>query len=877
MRSKTLKMRLGISCETERFCQFFFVFFCGNKPTNEYLYRVTRLIKVSKSQKPPTHHHTASNSSSFSLPAILPPSTTPKITAAHAELQACEAHLAQKEMELTSRRASAVQDGLAVRCRGLVDCAWVWGEMGKDGLAMLEGTRALPEGAGGMFSKPLPDITGTSRPSSDLSFLAPSLGSGSGNTTPVRLSMQYLALSTQIHPISTSNGTKQSLKIPPAHSISELALPTSDDSPSNAQTLVIVATPQPFSTFIQPEESNHDHDDHGHETPVQDSSEQQQQQQPDENQGRRSSSTEEERPLRLVENVRFANMTPSASVESHESSKWYSIRRGGIGEETYPKKTRDRKGSGFLGSLRGLFRHGGPDGDGYAGAEGDGERRKLSKGREAKWRTRTERNLKALGGGESSGEEGVGGSSLVRTTTPSPSPFPPPKSPGGGSGRRLKKGRSRRVTAIAAVRPVEKEGRESFDRGWVSDEGGATSSLAKLGGGKGEEEEEEEKTKGGANAHVKKHRRAMSIDGRSTLPFGPLPQVPEDPSQRNGWRKTGTVVHPHKSTGEGSMSLMTIVEDVSRQNREGWDVSGSVGESMNVEGTGKEIEVVRGVQLRDGEVPKPDPVLPDETSGEETPSKPAKLPLRSALRNTSRTPSPPPPPVPAKTKRDKGKGRERERENGKGKSKEKEKENENGVNGEGEEEGDSESSYETGNEMFGEEGEEEETEVEVEVGKPLPQQGVSGSSDNIHQHTPPRSESPHQEHEQEREQGQGQELEHEHEHEHERERGQDQEPDQPRSSSERSEDTASTQTQKPRKSVRVLLDPTFSPTPPASEYIEDDNDDSGWRSRIPEPDEREENGTAVWEDSTDEDVEYKKARKLLKKGSKKRKGAKSAV
>lgn len=61
-----------------------------------------------------------------------------KLSAAQAELQACEAHLAAKERELDERRASAVRDGLAARCRALMECGWAWGEMGKEGLRALD-------------------------------------------------------------------------------------------------------------------------------------------------------------------------------------------------------------------------------------------------------------------------------------------------------------------------------------------------------------------------------------------------------------------------------------------------------------------------------------------------------------------------------------------------------------------------------------------------------------------------------------------------------------------------------------------------------------------------------------------------------------------
>lgn len=90
--------------------------------------------------------------------------------------------------------------------------------------------------------------------------------------------------------------------------------------------------------------------------------------------------------------------------------------------------------------------------------------------------------------------------------------------------------------------------------------------------------------------------------------------------------------------------------------------------------------------------------------------------------------------------------------------------------------------------------------------------------------------------------------------------------------------TASTETPLARrKSVRVSLQPTFSPTPPAL----DDDEARGrypWNSsgreednqnRLSEPD--------LWQDSSDEDEEYSHARKLLSRVSKKGPGKKKKV
>ena len=77
-----------------------------------------------------------------------------------------------------------------------------------------------------------------------------------------------------------------------------------------------------------------------------------------------------------------------------------------------------------------------------------------------------------------------------------------------------------------------------------------------------------------------------------------------------------------------------------------------------------------------------------------------------------------------------------------------------------------------------------------------------------------------------------------------------------------------------RKSVRVSLQPTFSPTPPA---IDEDEDEAWERSGRPWGDDgdapaAEGNGRErdFWADSSDEDEEYSKARRLLTRASKKR-------
>ena len=61
-----------------------------------------------------------------------------KMSAAQAELQACEAHLAAKEQELNAFRTNTIRSGLQARCKAMVECGWAWGEMGKEGMRALE-------------------------------------------------------------------------------------------------------------------------------------------------------------------------------------------------------------------------------------------------------------------------------------------------------------------------------------------------------------------------------------------------------------------------------------------------------------------------------------------------------------------------------------------------------------------------------------------------------------------------------------------------------------------------------------------------------------------------------------------------------------------
>ena len=136
-----------MSCETVKFCSF--VLFSHRIFVPAHIrsgFSVTRLIKLSKNQKPTrdsfigTLGSSVGETSQTSLNSFTPPpSSSSKLTAAQSQLQACEAHLAAKEKELDELRISAVRRGLEARCKAMVECGWNWGEMGKEGLRALEG------------------------------------------------------------------------------------------------------------------------------------------------------------------------------------------------------------------------------------------------------------------------------------------------------------------------------------------------------------------------------------------------------------------------------------------------------------------------------------------------------------------------------------------------------------------------------------------------------------------------------------------------------------------------------------------------------------------------------------------------------------------
>ncbi|KIK95392.1 hypothetical protein PAXRUDRAFT_25520 [Paxillus rubicundulus Ve08.2h10] len=245
-------------------------------PVDSYCNSVTRLIKVSKSPKASRDvrssllvNTTASGSASFSsLPStnsVTAGSTNTKLAQAQAELQACEAHLAAKEQALEARRISIARDGLGARCRALIDCGWVWGEMGKEGLRTLQvPTRVPSNGRAPKFyprtlspspsrstaaqkpplSPALPPhvVNGPTAYSSDISSLTPSQSASqtaetSEEVPPIHDQVVESSRVTEKQKQKQSSSQRAqetrdvrqgdvTITLPPAHAIPELALPT---------------------------------------------------------------------------------------------------------------------------------------------------------------------------------------------------------------------------------------------------------------------------------------------------------------------------------------------------------------------------------------------------------------------------------------------------------------------------------------------------------------------------------------------------------------------------------------------------------------------------------------------------------------------------
>ncbi|OBZ73311.1 hypothetical protein A0H81_06762 [Grifola frondosa] len=790
---------------------------------------VTRLIKASKSQKPSRDSFLGGGSPSGSLMSFPKPEVQvgSKLTTAQAELQACEAHLANKERELDALRSGAIKSGLQTRCKALVECGWAWGEMGKEGLRALE-ILDMPNGHG----PPRPLLS--RRPKLDM--VKPP-----GVVT---------------HPRSSQL----------------LRSPTHSKSPLHTRSPI---SPVP-NGMAQPRISE---DDTGP-----------------------GSSAEEEDvgPVEVHENERFASggrakakvETVSRPRSRHVS---FSLRgsRGPAGsdESSFSRaesptatkgKSRQRSGSVF-GSIAALFHRGGSHSDAEAASSSPAK----SSGR---WRTRVDKNVALVkrGGDSSDDESGRLASdyaalshSYAREAQLSASASMPLSEPGAAGSNGTPQLR-KRISKRSSVRVQPTMQMEKFpDKGYVSDGGEASGSK---GTGKtlqklplpvdlGVNGDAAPPTSTATTSKIVKPKRpaakavqgptvdaslsrnssmskqsvfsAVSAPARTNTAHAhiasPLIRSNSLPRKRAGSleitqtpSKGGVSVGtrhkrvmsasgpPATRSGltNGEPSLMSIVEDLARQNREAWarqdpnrmlvlpkappPISVTSG---NVAGVGTS---PRHTQAKDNvhakETSRRSLTLPVSASAPSLPisiSKPLppKMPLRSALRNPSRTPSPNPPPalsgaapimIAAKSPTPLPSSKAQQ-----------------------EDDVSSTSSYETGHEAFDD---------EEELPPPPP---------------------PHDMHV-------------------------------PATSSDLSHSTDSTTTAPiRRKSVRMSLPPTFASTPPA---FDDDDEQKrrrhhpwtpsrangahpqGWATKIEGSSTRD-----LWQNSSDEEEEYSKAKTLLAK------------
>ncbi|KIP02613.1 hypothetical protein PHLGIDRAFT_37817 [Phlebiopsis gigantea 11061_1 CR5-6] len=826
---------------------------------------VTRLIKASKSQKSTRDSILGTSGSSSTLNFTKPEvQIGSKLAAAQGELQACEAHLASKERELDALRTHAVRTGLQARCKALVECGWHWGEMGKEGLRALESLQ-VPNGVNGYghpsgplpYNKPLPDSG-----NSDLSSIGPSQ-SASQNTH----------LTTEI----PSPPRPYTLHIPPAHSISDLGFPN--------------GTIAPLARVDE---------------------------------GGGSSADEEEGRLEVRENERFSLNRGKSQRKDHSPSKSAFPASVSAPQVVTRSKPRQRQNSGMFGSIAAFFHHKGSS----AGSDDErapyGSEPYASTKSGSRWKSRTDKNLAR----RNSSDDERPSFTYPRTLPPDPISTgqlaPTTDSSTSASSQRLKKRTSKRNTMQGAPKTSALTS-VAEDRGWASDnpipaqksgtlkakkktkqqaKPSAATAPATSGPGtknkKGKEVEilhivDEKKAPAAPsspalsrgkkangitlsaglptevslsrNSSTSRHSitsaasAPVNLSHSTTIHFAPaLPHRSRSSHQRSASldaghprhtaegkatpKRTGAAaVYPTTRTG-GEASLMSIVEGVATRNREHAQQQDPnrmlfvakapppVSISVELEAAGASIvrpppppaKMEREASERS--VPLTPSIPPPQVPVLHQPSSPEMKPLRSAMRNSSRSPSPPRPlklaiaPIPLARPPLRSAARTLDAPD----------------------DGDdvaSISSYETTRETLDDE------ELKTPVQAQTPRFAVPPATPSLPPAVPPKPVSPSA-------------------------NGNS-------NGSEASQSTeSSTAGPTRRKSVRMSLPPTFSPTPPAV----DDTDEtmvrrfepwsspvySGgeWASRIRE-------GRDVWQDSSeDEDEDYSAAKKLLSKFGRRR-------
>ncbi|KAF7329518.1 hypothetical protein MKEN_00214300 [Mycena kentingensis (nom. inval.)] len=817
-------------------------------------YSVTRLIKASK----PVLHTSSSTSlplsspsqSASSLPFSANTQNNAKLVAAQTELQACEAHLAAKEAELEVRRAALVREGLAGRCRALAECGARWQDAGRAGALAATG------GAASASSKPLPGVGG-----SDVS-LAPSQSASQIEPQPY-------------HPPAPSSSDHHHTILPPTDLVPVVA--------SGSK-----FAPRMLARRITEEDLVR--------VPAEDDAE-------------GSSVAEEDAqaaPLEVVENPRFANAHPNGSApkvgsgilaKRHSKRPAATLQRNstyGSSTMSVPTPTASK---GFFGSIRGLFGGKNKDGSGSGRLKRASAKRDAGSDDEPDVRSEPPMSVSAprkrvvsdigsqrrrgADAGMRRAEEWVSGNALV-----------------------LPRRADSEAAAAAAV--VE-------EKGWASDGEGT---VKRKKSNRGTVRSIESAGSAGSSTAEKieialekkpKRRSSLNVSGSAAEALVPSPTPspsppPPPPPTTRAERRTSL---PVSSRNADAPSLMSIVENVSRANRTGWAAYNGVGmgnppttsaspTNANIIPGLVEVKAPRldkpvasrgrtmsasGVGTIDGLPRAPGsifatPAVPSTFAGPspstQTQKRPAKSPLRSALRNSSSaTPSPPsslvaqqqapvivapvavkPVSVPVAVSLSVQPAPPSVLLNGKGKGTQKAvMEDESDVDDTA-----SISSYATGIEEF----------EDAEDGAlPVVREDDSGD-ETEHEHEPPPPPVPEHDwsytngvalHDSQVAVGENKLIE-------DFGRGSD-----------LSTSSASTSTPQAvprrRKSVRVSLQPTFSATPPATPYDDEvEEEPAPWGNGS-----KQASTPDMWEDSSEEDVEYQNARKLLTKLAKKKKSS----
>ncbi|KAI0354480.1 hypothetical protein OH77DRAFT_1521747 [Trametes cingulata] len=879
---------------------------------------VTRLIKASKQQKPARDSVLGGSPSGSSLSITKPEvHVGQKLSAAQAELQACEAHLAAKEQELNAFRTHTIKSGLQARCQAMAECGWAWSEMGKEGIRALD-TLDMANGHGSPLAhpylhKPLP---GYEKAGSDISSIAPSqsasqIGHSSGPSTLVDSSWRSSS------PLSIPTPPKPyTLQIPPAHSIGEFVLPNGTLQHATIEEEVgggSSAEEDETATAVEVREN------------------------PRFSKRKPKAKTAPPPPAPPSRHVSFSLRGPKASTSESLTGEPSSLRG-----DSPNKRSRTRAGSVF-GSLAALFHVGG------SRNEPEDPLRTSPSKTQGRWQTRIDRNLASVRRGDSSDDDLPALSHSYGPRTASPAPIllnsPGKESPGNaGDPHRLKKRSLKRgsVQAPSPARMVDTE------KGYASDT--VTESVSKaraksnrqkahtrlateMGANGSAKPSPPKKSEdpgvgpSGSSARLKKspntavtllaegqtslsrnssiskqsitssasapprtssashvsspsplgrqgsvtRKRTASLDVSASAQSSPSVSTPTKHKRTVSTSGAPSTTRTVLTTGEPS--LMSIVEGISRINKDAAvkqdpnrllvvpkapgpinvTIGADLGETSTAsQGRSEGCPSARPRLKREGQSEESNyrnsllmsasvsaPSLPIETASQPKPL-PAKMPLRSALRNASRTPSPNPPqphpkpviaaaPTPATngklpaTRNEPASAIPRSATSSTITPEIMAKRRESDIS--------SISSYETGREVLDDE--------PSPPGSPV---------------VPPPP--PHH--------------------------------DEPAGGSELSHSTASTSsTASPpvrRKSVRMSLPPTFSATPPALDETDDDDEEGhrhepwssragsstpraetgGWGSRI------EQNGARdVWQDSSDEDAEYSAAKRLLTRLSRK--------